>query len=579
MAVVIDGTTGITTPGITDTGNLSVTGTTTLTGGISGTGVNLTTNVTGTLPIANGGTNSTATPTAGGVGYGTGTAHAYTAAGTSGQVLTSAGASAPTWSTVSTSPTFTASGSISAAGVSVALNSDGTVSQISGTTTAFSAGTSGNLPNTRGGTYVASAYDPVNQKVIVLISYSSYLMGYVGTISGTTITFGSEYQIVTTAVTSLSVAYDTTNSKFIVLYTISNTQRAKVLTVSGTAISSGTEKTLTNSAGYTYTNNIVYNPIAGNFLVLASDNTNNYTGLWLLSISGTTINELYYPPTSVNITSFLGYSIACNPATGTYALAGVSTVSGATYPYLYTITTTASTVSVGAPTQLSSFSGTNCFAAVTFFGSITAGYGIAVAFQTSNTNSAMLVRCGQELNGAFVLGGIYPLGSNYSASRPIAIQANTAGANICIVWNDGNTGYCKSYTAVVNINGTVVAGSANNIYNPIDSGTSPALAYNTVSNVILCVTVNSSTGRYTTIVFTPDGYSTTAQSFIGLSTSSANSGDLVGVSMFANMNTNQSGLTLGSRYYVSYTGTVSTTNSGFPFVGKSYGTTKIFVGV
>ena len=49
----------------------------------------------GTLSIANGGTNSTATPTAGGVGYGTGTAHAYSAAGTSGQALISAGASAP----------------------------------------------------------------------------------------------------------------------------------------------------------------------------------------------------------------------------------------------------------------------------------------------------------------------------------------------------------------------------------------------------------------------------------------------------------------------------------------------------
>lgn len=54
----------------------------------------------GVLPIANGGTNSSATPTQGGVGYGTGTAHAYTSAGTSGQFLQSTGTGAPVWANV-----------------------------------------------------------------------------------------------------------------------------------------------------------------------------------------------------------------------------------------------------------------------------------------------------------------------------------------------------------------------------------------------------------------------------------------------------------------------------------------------
>ena len=49
------------------------------------------------LAIASGGTNSNATPTLGGVGYGTGTAHAYTASGLEGKVLTAHGAAAPTW--------------------------------------------------------------------------------------------------------------------------------------------------------------------------------------------------------------------------------------------------------------------------------------------------------------------------------------------------------------------------------------------------------------------------------------------------------------------------------------------------
>ncbi len=88
---------------ITPTNVVTATSTTTLTNKtISGasntvTNIPLSTGVTGTLPIANGGTNSTATATAGGVGYGTGTAHDYTSAGTTGQFLQSNGASAPTW--------------------------------------------------------------------------------------------------------------------------------------------------------------------------------------------------------------------------------------------------------------------------------------------------------------------------------------------------------------------------------------------------------------------------------------------------------------------------------------------------
>jgi len=73
------------------------------TGTTSTTFANLTTNVTGTLPIANGGTNGTATPTANGVVYGTGSTIAYTAAGTTGQVLTATTSSAPTWATPSSS--------------------------------------------------------------------------------------------------------------------------------------------------------------------------------------------------------------------------------------------------------------------------------------------------------------------------------------------------------------------------------------------------------------------------------------------------------------------------------------------
>ncbi len=61
------------------------------------TGLPLTTGVTGTLPIANGGTNATTTPTSGAVAYGTGTAYGFSSAGTSGEFLISGGTGSPTW--------------------------------------------------------------------------------------------------------------------------------------------------------------------------------------------------------------------------------------------------------------------------------------------------------------------------------------------------------------------------------------------------------------------------------------------------------------------------------------------------
>ncbi|NTW31704.1 MAG: hypothetical protein HGB12_03615 [Bacteroidetes bacterium] len=60
------------------------------------------------VSIANGGTAGTATPTAGAVAYGTGSAYNFSAAGTSQQILISNGTSAPAWSnhlTNLTSPT------------------------------------------------------------------------------------------------------------------------------------------------------------------------------------------------------------------------------------------------------------------------------------------------------------------------------------------------------------------------------------------------------------------------------------------------------------------------------------------
>lgn len=63
--------------------------------------IGLTTHVSGILPIANGGTNNNLTAVNGGVVYSDASGMQITAAGTSGQILQSNGAAAPTWVTAS----------------------------------------------------------------------------------------------------------------------------------------------------------------------------------------------------------------------------------------------------------------------------------------------------------------------------------------------------------------------------------------------------------------------------------------------------------------------------------------------
>ena len=58
------------------------------------------------LPIASGGTNGTATPTAGAVPYGTGTAYAFSSAGSSGEFLISGGTGSPTWTNTVSGGTY-----------------------------------------------------------------------------------------------------------------------------------------------------------------------------------------------------------------------------------------------------------------------------------------------------------------------------------------------------------------------------------------------------------------------------------------------------------------------------------------
>jgi len=180
-------------------------------------------------------------------------------------------------------------------GKPVVVNADGTVSvagessytESIGSATVFNAGTSTN--------WVAGTFDSTNNKVV--IGYmdggnSNYGTAIVGTVSGSSISFGTEVVFETAYVEDVALTFDTPNEKVVICYrdtANSNYGTAIVGTVSGTSISFGTP---TVFASY-YAQHIqnTYDSTSGKIIVInkdtsASDDGDAYVG----TVSGTSIS-------------------------------------------------------------------------------------------------------------------------------------------------------------------------------------------------------------------------------------------------------------------------------------------------
>lgn len=152
--------------------------------------------ISGIFPIARGGTNTNATPTAGTVAYGTGTAIAYSAVGTVGQALVSNGASAPSWSTIVSSQWVTSGANIyyTAGNVGIGTTSPGSALDVKGTLrlSGSSSGYVGLAPAASAGstTYTLPSADGSSNQVLQtngsgVLSWATSGSGTVTSVSGT----------------------------------------------------------------------------------------------------------------------------------------------------------------------------------------------------------------------------------------------------------------------------------------------------------------------------------------------------------------------------------------------------------
>ena len=172
--------------------------------------------------------------------------------------------------------------SYATAAVATVDNSDNSVSF--GTPVVFNSGTT---------TQLGASYDTNAGKIVAVyrdFGNSQYGTAIVGTVSGTSISFGSEAVYNSATSEENHIAYDSTAQKHVIVYQVGTDLAAIVGTVSGTSISFGSEAIVSSNASYGVPD-VVYDSGNDKTVVFYTDNGDSQKGKAKVgTVSGTSIS-------------------------------------------------------------------------------------------------------------------------------------------------------------------------------------------------------------------------------------------------------------------------------------------------
>ena len=413
--------------------------------------------------------------------------------------------------------------------------------------------------------FCSAEFDSSSNKVVVVYrdgGNSSSGTAVIGTVSGTSITFGTPVVYRSGANTPYNdVVFDSNSNKVVVVYTdYGNSGRgaARVGTVSGTTISFGTEVVFeAGAAGY---NSIAFDSNLNKVVIAYQDGGDSNKGKAIVgTISGTDISfgtaaefeaggTLYVACVyDENAQKFLiAYRDAGN---NDYATAVVGTVSG-------------TNISFGTPVVIES--------AVSY----PASPG-GLAYDQIAQKSVLLYYSGSS--GKVVVGTIS--GTNVSFGTAVSFSSNTGLANslvydsaakvVVLVYRDGaNSNYGTFKTG--SVSGTSITVSAATVFEAASSA-SIAAAFDSNSKKVVAIFEDKGNSNYGTATVIQVPYDNTVRGQVA-------SGSSASVDIIGTVSTNQTGLTPGQSYFVQTDGTLALT-AGTPsvFAGTAISATKLLV--
>ena len=462
-----------------------------------------------------------------------------------------------------------ASGALST-GDTVIVNSDGTVSVVEQSSISFNVGSEVTW-QTSAVDRLASAYDEASGKVVVIYRTSGDSYGIVGTVSGDSISFGSSTLLYDKTHSEIDISYDSTNSKVIVTYKdeyFYNYGAAVVGTVSGTSISFGT-RTYFHS-GWTNTPRSAFDSTSGKVVILFHRYDPSPTGnkAVLGTVSGTSISFESYVTNSL----FTGNSsnLSFIPEQGCFLAAGSDDRAG-------TITVSGSSLSFGTAVTYANVASTHMPPVVTLSGTSKA----MIVYEDADNSSILTAKVATVDGTSVSLGSATVIDSGANGNTNLAAVYDAQANVVMVVYTEYKNSVWGTYTVAASVSGdTITAGSINTIAASVDARrTFPV--YDTVNKKVVVTLHDVSDGNdgkswVVTNAATPTNL--TSDNYIGTAATGAPDGQGAKINIKGAVDENQSGLTAGQSYYVQTDGTLGTTPADpSVFAGTAVAATKLIV--
>jgi hypothetical protein len=455
-----------------------------------------------------------------------------------------------------------ATGSIPGAGTPVVLRSDGTVEVVGLGTIAADVG-SETVFNSGNSSGISATYDSIAGKVVIAYTdtgNSSYGTAVVGTVSGSSISFGSP-TVFSTDWTIPSCTYDSTAGKVVIAYRDDagggSPGKAIVGTVSGSSISFGSP-TVFNS-DFTGSISAVYDSAAGKVVIAYRDydNNNRYGTAVVGTVSGDTIsfgtptvfNSAYTYDTSSVYDSAAGKVVIAYRDSGNsdYGTAVVGTVSG-------------DTISFGSETVFNSGS-TGEYISATY--DATAGK-VVIAYQDGSNSYYGTAVVGTVSGSSISFGTPTVFNSAYTYDTS-AVYDSAAGKVVIAYRDNGNSSYGTAISGTVS--GSSISFGSPTVFNS-DSTSSISAVYDSAADKVVIAYQDHGNSDYgTAIPYKPAYTGPNANGFVGFAQDAASDSDTVLVATNQQIDANQTGLTPQSTYYVDTDGTLTTSDTGYPVAG------------